>query len=46
MSGGNIVVELLPIGTIVDYETQEAVGAGLIAADYSVFSVNQEVGGF
>jgi TRAP-type C4-dicarboxylate transport system substrate-binding protein len=31
MSGGNIVVELLPVGTIVDYkETQDAVGAGLI----------------
>ena len=31
MSGGKVVVELLPVGTIVDYkETQEAVGAGLI----------------
>lgn len=31
MSGGSIVVELLPVGTIVDYkETQDAVGAGLI----------------
>lgn len=31
MSGGNVVVELLPVGTIVDYkETQDAVGAGLI----------------
>ncbi|MFW2545617.1 TRAP transporter substrate-binding protein [Primorskyibacter sp. 2E107] len=31
MSGGNIVVELLPVGSIVDYkETQDAVGAGII----------------
>lgn len=31
MSDGNIVVELLPVGSIVDYrETQEAVGAGII----------------
>lgn len=31
MSGGNVVVELLPVGSIVDYrETQEAVGAGLL----------------
>ncbi|WP_028956793.1 TRAP transporter substrate-binding protein [Sulfitobacter sp. 20_GPM-1509m] len=31
MSDGNIVVELLPVGSIVDYkETQDAVGAGII----------------
>lgn len=31
MSAGNIVVELLPVGSIVEYnETQEAVGAGII----------------
>jgi len=31
MSDGNVVVELLPVGSIVDYkETQDAVGAGII----------------
>ncbi|MFV0333120.1 MAG: TRAP transporter substrate-binding protein [Tropicimonas sp.] len=31
MTGGNVVVEMLPVGTIVDYkETLDAVGAGLI----------------
>jgi TRAP-type transport system periplasmic protein len=31
MSGGNVVVELLPVGSIVDYkETQDAIAAGLI----------------
>lgn len=31
MTAGRIVIELLPVGTVVDYkETQEAVGAGII----------------
>lgn len=31
MSDGNVVVELLPVGTIIDYkETQDAIAAGLI----------------
>ena len=42
MSGGKIVVELLPVGSIVDYkETQDAVGAGIIdghITDTSYFS--------
>ena len=42
VSGGKVVVELLPVGTIVDYkETQDAIAAGLIdghITDTSYFS--------